>query len=90
MKLTVLRVKNQGARTMKPAEKIIKKILDKKANEFDVEELVKIFAENKMRVTLGEEVMFKEYIRRGAEQLGIDLRDIQAVYNSYSRQGDIK
>lgn len=70
---------------MKTAQKIITKILAKTANDFDLQELVKIFAENKTKVTLGEEVMFKEYIRRGAKQLNIDMRDVQAVYNSYSK-----
>jgi len=60
---------------------IIKKIKNGKASEFDLQNLVKFFAQNEL--TLGEEVMIKEYIRKAATQLNIDMRDVQAVYNSY-------
>jgi hypothetical protein len=67
---------------------IIVRIKNNTANDFDIQELVRSFAENAETVTLGEEIMFKEYIRKGANQLGIDLKDIQDVYNSYRKKLD--
>lgn len=64
---------------------IIKKIKSKTATEFDLQELVKFFAENLESLTLGEEVMCKEYIRKGADNLKIHPKDIQDVFNSYRR-----
>ena len=64
-------------------KKIINKIKNNKANGFDLQELIRFFAQNTL--TLGEEVMIKEYIRKGAKQLNIDARDLQGVYNSYKR-----
>ena len=67
-------------------KKIIKKIKENTATQFDLQELVKHFATKKESLTLGEEVMFKEYIRKGAKQLSIEVEDLQAVYNSYRKE----
>ena len=57
-----------------------------KFNDFDLQDIVKFYAENAEILTLGEEVMVKGYIREGAKLLNIDMKDIQQVYNSYRRK----
>ena len=51
--------------------------------DFILQDYVKYFAENIESMGLGAEMAFKEYIRKGAEQQGININDLQAVYNSY-------
>lgn len=55
-------------------------------NDFRLQQYVKFFALNIETMPLGAEIAFKEYIRKGAEKLGIDIEDLQAVYNSYRKE----
>lgn len=53
--------------------------------DFILQGYVKFFALNIDTMPLGAEVAFKEYIRKGATHLNIELEDLQAVYNSYRK-----
>lgn len=64
-------------------KEIIERIKNKEASEFDLQELVKFLAENLEKITLGEEMIAKEYIRKGALQLKVDMKDIQDAYQSF-------
>lgn len=64
---------------------IIAKIKAKKATEFDLQDLIKFFAENIESMTVADELICKEYIRKGASQLGLHPKDVQDVYNSYRK-----
>jgi hypothetical protein len=64
---------------------IINKIKKNKATQFDIQDLVEFFAKNLESLNVGEELMAKEYIRKGAEQTGIDPKDIQDVFNSFRK-----
>jgi hypothetical protein len=61
------------------------KIESKTLTAFELQEAVKFFAENIDTMTLGAEVAFKEYIRKGAYLLDIHIEDLQAVYNSFRK-----
>jgi len=62
---------------------IIAKIKKEKVSQFDIQELIKFFAENLENLTLSEEIMFKDYIRRGCELTDIHPKDAQDVFNSF-------
>jgi hypothetical protein len=66
--------------------KLIRKVKNEKATHFDLQELVKFYAENKLTITIGEVIMLKEYIRKGAANLGVSMKDVQDVYNSFSKE----
>lgn len=54
-------------------------------DQFKLQEYVKFFAHNIEKMTLAEELGFKEYLRKGAQHTGVDMQDLQAVYNSYRK-----
>jgi hypothetical protein len=65
---------------------IITKIKKQKVSQFDVQELIKFFAENFESLTLSEEIMLKDYIRRGCELADIHPRDAQDVFNFFRKK----
>jgi len=65
---------------------IIQKIKNKTASEFDVQDLIKFFAENIESMNVADELVCKEYIRKGANQLGIHPKDVQDVFNSFRKK----
>lgn len=70
-------------------KKLRESIENKTLDQFKLQEYVKFFAENKEKMGLGAETAFKQYIRKGAEFTGVDIEDLQAVYNSFrSRKND--
>jgi hypothetical protein len=68
---------------MKLIKDLREKINNGSLTEFDLQGYVEFFAYNIDNMPLGSEVAFKEYIRKGANHLKIDLEDLQAVYNSF-------
>ena len=66
-------------------KKIISKIKNNTATEFDLQELVKFFAENAGKLSLGEEVICKSYIKKCAHNLNVSGKDLADVYNSYRK-----
>lgn len=68
-------------------QKLITKIKNKKCNEFDIQELIRFYVQFEFDgLTLSEEVMIKDYIRRGASILNIPDSDLNAVYRSFRHQ----
>lgn len=52
---------------------------------FKLQDALQFLAENIEDMPLGAEIAFKEYIRKGATYLNIDIKDLQGVYNSYRK-----
>lgn len=68
---------------MKTVKEIREAINNKTLTQFQLQEAVKFFAENKDGMGLGAEIAFKEYIRKGAKFCEVEIEDLQQVYNSY-------
>ena len=74
-----------------PTIKTLRYLIEsKRLTDFDLQDYVKYFAENIESIPLGAEVAYKQYIRKGAQLLKIDIKDLQAVYNSYRPTKDTK
>jgi hypothetical protein len=70
---------------MKTVKQIREAIENKTLDDSQLRETIKFFAENIEKMTLGEEVAFKDYIKKGSEYLKIDISDIQNIYDSFKK-----
>ncbi len=64
----------------------LRKIINaKRVDQFKLQNAVKFLAENIETMPIGAEQAFKDLLRKGAKNAGIELQDLQDVYNSYRK-----
>ena len=64
----------------------LRKIVNaKRVDQFKLQSAVKFLAENIEMMPMGAVQAFKDLLRKGAINAGIELQDLQDVYNSYRK-----
>jgi hypothetical protein len=72
---------------MRTIKQLRESIQDNTLDVWGFQIFIRHFAENYKHLTVCEEMAFKEWARKGAEHLKIDLRDVQSVFKSNLNKG---